>query len=182
MKLRHVGIALALLGAATTAPAQLRLNGKPAEPSPDRAESGGFAVIQLASDNTDRFHAEWDKPGPGANVTTSSETLRNAPIFTFLVFTGCRADAAGNCDVTADFHVIGPNDKNAEEYSHAKDAPVWKGKPPPTGTFLLSSAELGLEIEDKDPLGAYVVRAVVTDHVANITVETEQTLTAVAAK
>jgi hypothetical protein len=182
MKLGYAGIALALLGAAAAAPTQLTVDGKPAAPSPDRAESGGFAVLQIASDNAARFHAEWDKPGAGANLSTDSKTVRNVPIVTFLIFTGCKADAAGNCDVTADFHVIGPNDKAPEEYATARDAPVWKGKAPAPHIFLRSSAELGLEIEDKDPLGAYVVRAVVTDHNANITLKTEQTLTAVAAK
>ncbi|WP_343892990.1 hypothetical protein [Sphingomonas oligophenolica] len=182
MNLRCVGIAAALLMAANAASAQLMQDGKPAAPSPRQAESGGFAVIQMASDNQDRFHAEWETSTPGANLTTTTETVRNAPIFTFLVFTGCKADAAGNCNVTADFHVIGPQDKGSEEYSTAKDAPVWMKKPPAKNILFLSDASLGLRIEDKDPLGAYIVRAVVTDHVANITLKTEQTLTAVEAK
>jgi len=182
MNSRFVGIAMALLVAANTASAQLMQDGKPAPPSPSQAESGGFAVIQLASDNQDRFHAEWETSTPGADLTTPTEMVRNAPIFTFLVFTGCKPDAAGNCNVTADFHVIGPKDKGPEEYSTAKDAPVWNRKAPAKNILFLSDASIGLTIEDKDPLGAYIVRAIVTDHIANITLKTEQTLTAVEAK
>jgi len=32
--------------------------------------------------------------------------------------------------------------------------------------------------EDKDPLGSYTVRAAITDHVAGVTLRTEQQLTA----
>ena len=44
----------------------------------------------------------------------------------------------------------------------------------------LSSGGLGLAFEAKDPLGAYQVRATVTDHVSGLSLHTEQVLTAVA--
>jgi hypothetical protein len=175
---RAAGLAI-LLSAGSALPAQLHLNGTPAAPSPDRAESGGFAVLQLASNDPQKFHADWDMPTAGANLTTTSSTPRNKPIVTFIVFRGCRADATGQCNVTVDFNVIGP-DKS--EYARQDRAPVWAGPAPNNQNFQLSQSELGLIIEDKDKLGPYVVRAAVTDHIAGITLRTEQVLTAEATK
>ncbi len=168
-----------LLSTGAALPAQLQLNGKPAPPSLDRAESGGFSILQLASNDPQKFHADWDMPTPGVNLATISSTPRNKPIVTFIIFRGCRADAAGQCNVTVDFNVIGP-DKS--DYARQDHAPVWVGPAPKNEHFHLSQSEMGLIIEDKDRLGPYVVHAVVTDHVAGITLRTEQVLTAEATK
>jgi hypothetical protein len=97
---------------------------------------------------------------------------------TFITFKGCRADAAGNCNVTADFNTVDPLGKS---YGKTRTSEVWVGHPrPPDGFLQLSASAYGLVFEDKDPLGPYRVRAAITDHVAGITLHTEQVLTAVA--
>ena len=109
-------------------------------------------------------------------VSSAATRARNRPIVTFLVFRGCKADPAGRCNVTADFETIAPGGKT---YDLTKGAQIWVGYPPPPGYSLQLSADgYGLRFEDKDPLGAYRVRATVTDRIAKITLRTEQTLTA----
>ena len=149
----------------------------PAGGQPNMARSGDFAVWQIATVQPDQLMADWLKPTPGVAIPMATMTPRNRPIVTFIVFTGCRADAAGNCNVTVDFDTTDPAGK---PYDHT-NAEVWVGHPPPVGKNLqLSSGGLGLAFEAKDPLGAYQVRATVTDHVSGLSLHTEQVLTAVA--
>ena len=173
-------IALSAAGLPGEAPAQSGWlqDGAPVKDMPSVASSGDFGVMQIATTDSDKLVAEWLKPTPGVTVETSTQTPRNQPIVTFIVFKGCRADASGNCNVTVDYETLDPTGKS---YDVTKAAEVWVGRPPaPDNNLQLSVSGLGLIIEDKDPLGAYLVRAAVTDHVAGITLRTEQTLTAVA--
>jgi hypothetical protein len=155
-----------------------RMSGSAAPDRPNTASSGNFAVIQIATTDPDRLTTDWAKSTPGVQVHTSTQAPRNLPIVTFIIFKGCSADPAGNCNVTVDYDMVDPTGKS---YDHTVAAPVWVGHPPaPNYNLQLSASGYGIRFEDKDPLGAYLVRATVTDHVAGITLHTEQTLTAVA--
>ena len=145
---------------------------------PSTASAGDFAVLQVATTDPNALLAEWAKPTPGVRLTSSTRAARNQPIVTFIIFKGCKADASGACNLTADFTVTGPTGRI---YSQEKAARVWVGRPPPPKQALqLSESGLGLRFEAKDPLGPYRVRTTVTDHVAGVSLHTEQTLTAVA--
>lgn len=140
------------------------------------ARSGDLQILQIATTDPEQLMRDWQVPTDGASLITSTSMARNTPIVTFLVFGGCKPDATGVCNLTVDFETIGPGGK---VYDSTKGAEVWVGHPaPPPAMLQLSVAGYGLRIEDNDQLGAYHVRAVVTDHVAGVTVRTEQTLTA----
>ena len=156
---------------------QWLLNGKPAGSDPSVASSQGFAAKQIATLDAEEFNNRWNRPTPGVEVDSASKVRRNQPIFVFLVFTGCKANATGSCDVTADFKMIDPLGR---PWGEQKNSPVWVGQAAPQyGVLQLSTSSLGMVVENKDPLGAYRVIADVTDHVAGITLHTEQVLTAV---
>ena len=122
--------------------------------------------------------SDWAKPTVGAYLENDSQTLRNKPIFTFVIFKGCSADTSGNCNVTADYETTDPSGK---QYDHTRAADIWVGHPPaPNESFQLSVSGYGLRIEDKDPLGVYRVRATITDHVSGVVVRTEESLTVTA--
>jgi hypothetical protein len=143
---------------------------------PNAAVSGNFAVLQIATTDPGKLMADWLQPTPGVSVTTSTSTPRNKPIVTFIVFKGCSGDASGNCNVTVDYETLEPSGKS---YNQTKAAEVWVGHPPAPGLALqLSVSGYGIVFEDKDPLGPYIVRAAITDHVAGVTLHTEQQLTA----
>jgi len=151
--------------------------GSPLKKQPNTATSGDFAVMQFATNEPERLMADWAKPGAGASLSMTTETPRNRPIVTFILFRGCRGDADGNCNVTVDYETIAPSGKR---YDQTKGAEVWVGRRPPPGNALqLSASAYGMVFEDKDALGGYLVRATVTDHVSGVTVHTEQKLTVV---
>jgi len=177
---------LALLALSPAAPGQgaapnsWRQDGKGVANAPNMASSGDFAIMQVATTDAEKLISDWETPTAGANVATSERMARNQPIVTFIIFQGCKPDASGNCNVTVDYDTTGPSGKL---YDHSASVPVWVGYPAaPQGRLQLSASGYGLRIEDTDPLGAYLVRATVTDHVANITLKTQAVLTAVAAK
>lgn len=144
------------------------------------AASGSFAVRQVATTEPEQLMEDWNKPSPGVRIVETSKVKRNQPIVTFILFTGCKADQSGNCNVTVDFDVSDPAKKI---YSQEKASEVWVGYPPPEYRQLqLSASGLGIRFEDKDPLGVYLVEATVTDQVAGITLHTQQQLTVVAEK
>jgi hypothetical protein len=142
---------------------------------PNEAASGDFAVLQIATTDPAGLLADWARPGAGARLQAFTRTVRHRPIVTYLVFKGCRADAAGACNVTASFETLDPGGRSVGPASAAK---VWVGRPPAPGLALqLSQDGYGLEFNDSDPAGAYRVRVSITDHIAGITVQTEQQLT-----
>jgi hypothetical protein len=132
----------------------------------------------IATVDKDTLMSDWAKPTSGAYLTNDSQTVRNKPIFTFIIFKGCTADKSGNCNVTADYETTDPN---GNLYDRTRAAKMWVGRPPPPNYDLeLSVAGYGLRIEDKDPVGAYRVRATITDHVSGAVLHTEESLTVAA--
>jgi hypothetical protein len=98
---------------------------------------------------------------------------RGQPIDTFIAFRGCRADAAGRCNVTAAFELRGPDGK---PQAHPPMEVLANQPRPPAGLIYLSHQSLGMTFTADDPVGAYIMRATVTDHVAAIALHTQQTL------
>ena len=172
-------LSLSAVAAQATEAVQPRSATAPAREStqPSVAKSGEFSVLQDATLKPDDLHANWLKQGPALAIEPSHEMHRHVQIVTFLIFFGCRADVSGNCNVTADFDVISPDGKL---YAHQPDTEIWVGHPaPPPGHLQLSGAGLALTVEDQDPLGPYRIQVSTTDHVAGITLHTEQALVAI---
>jgi hypothetical protein len=140
------------------------------------AEAPPFQIVQMATTNPEKFYAEWAKPTPGVKLEAQTTAKRGQVLQTFLLFKGCKADAKGDCQLSADYLVTDPEGKT---YADQKDVDVWRGKPaPPLEVFQLSLGNMALRFEPKDPLGGYTVRIAVTDRVSGVTLRTEQVLTA----
>ena len=136
-------------------------------------EKGGFSVLQVAVTDSAKFIAGWKLGAGGDSATT--RTVADKPLFTFLIFRGCKANAEGNCDVVADYVIHRPDGTTNEEN---KGFVVWnKGAPTDSKKPYLSDGALGYGVDDEGPFGDYRVIATVTDRVAGITLTTEQTLT-----
>jgi hypothetical protein len=82
--------------------------GSAAGKQPNASTAGDFPVVQLATTEPDKLMADWNKSTPGVSMVTNTQASRNQPIVTFIIFKGCRADAAGNCNVTVDYDTAGP--------------------------------------------------------------------------
>lgn len=139
------------------------------------ASSGGFTAVQFANPDPEAVLAAWIKPGTaGVQIRTDDRGHRDQPIYTFVIFRGCRLDAAGNCTLTADFEVDDPAGK---PYVQQKSVRSWVNKPPaPAPSFTLATGYMGLVVERKDMTGPYKVRMTLTDQVSGIVLHTEETL------
>lgn len=142
-------------------------------PALNIAEKGGFGVMQVAAPDAAAFIAAW-KIGDGAKNETT-RTVADKPLFTLLIFRGCKADADGKCDIVADFAITRPdgtiNEDNKGVVVWDKTAPADPKKP------MIGDGALGYGVDSEGPFGDYRVVATVTDKVAGISVTTEQTLT-----
>jgi len=166
-----------------TKPAPAKAKSSAAKPKPktplvaisplSHDEKNGFSILQVAVPDSAKFIAGWKLGAGGSSATT--KTVANQPLFTFLIFRGCKANAQGNCDVVADYVITRPDGTTNEEN---KNFVVWnKAAPTDPKKPYLSDGALGYGVDDDGPFGDYRVVATVTDRVAGITLTTEQTLT-----
>jgi hypothetical protein len=169
--------ALALAGPATASPVT---GGQAKRPpaawpkAPYAAQSGDFAVLQIMTDQPEKLIDDWQRASEGVHVVAISRTARHKPIYNFIAFQGCQANDAGECDVTVDYDVRDPAGKQWAQHT----GEVWVKRPAPgAGQLQLSLHALGLQMEAKDPLGVYLVRASITDHISGVTLATQQELT-----
>lgn len=168
--MRKLALALAVL-CASSARGQAPPDAPPNAPNPAEGRAGDFAVLLLVSPEPEKFLEQWNQPArPGyvPSATTTSKLKRGDKVAAFVVFSGCRADEAGNCQATADFHVLKPD---GSEYGAPDTGELWRGKPAPSkGRLQLGVAQLMIRIEPTDPLGKYTLNVVAHDNVANVSV------------
>jgi len=153
-----------------------RRDGEPVQDEAWRKSDGDFGALLVVTDRLDQFLIEWEKPDDPAHPPV----LRPAPfakrgdtVWGVVLFKGCKPGAKRLCRAEVDFTVLRPD---GSVYASHKNADLWHSSPPPGKNLQLSSARLGLHIEDKDPLGAYLVRAVARDLEAHRTVTVERKL------
>ena len=144
-----------------------------APPALNIAEKDGFGVMQVAAPDAAAFIAAW-KIGNGAK-SESTRTVADKPLFTMLIFRGCKADADGKCDIAADFVITRPDGTTNEDN---KGVAVWnKAAPADPKQPTIGDGALGYGVDSEGPFGDYLVVATVTDKVAGVSVTTQQTLT-----
>jgi len=152
----------------------------PARSLPGQNESwaGDLHILQLWSDNQEQFLKEWEQPTP-PNLTTTNRIERNKPIFLFLIFDSCKADAKGNCNLVGSVDILDPD---GSPYGKHDGVKFWDNLPAPeTKSLVLSPGGIGLVIENGEKLGRYTVHVAVTDTIANVTAHTEDVITIVEA-
>jgi len=166
-------LALGLAAApARAAPDTKPLAAPPPPAAPRLAEGEGRAgdlhIIQLWTADSDAFLAEWARPTP-PKLVTGNRTTRNRPLSQFIIFGGCRADAAGHCHLTARITITDPD---GAPYGDPMAFAIWDDQPaPPPKRLILSPNSIGLVIEDGEKLGTYRVHLAVTDEHAGVTAE-----------
>ena len=137
------------------------------------AQQGGFGAMLVMTADPAALRRAWASPQPRVNATAKAS--RGKPVFAMVIFSGCRAAADGKCRVTGRFSVTRPDGR---PYQAPTTVKLWSGAPAAPRKMLLAQGSVGLKLEPKDPLGPYRVRALVTDHVAGITLPVEQAVTA----
>lgn len=170
-----IGLALTPTGPAPAEEAPIqrsfawRVNGKVAAPDPSLASRNGFGIQIMITDDYDGFWKAWEGPTP-PQVSITNRTERGKPITAMLIFSGCKAGANGNCNLTADYTITAPN---GTPYGNPLSGPVWKLPPAPGYNLQLSEGGIGFAVEPGEMLGQYTLKAIVTDHVARLTLAVE---------
>ncbi len=143
----------------------------------NQAKVENLMVVQLWSNNSEEFLTAWKQPSP-PSLRTTTKIERNKPITAFIIFAGCKGDAAGKCNLHGSIEFRDPDGK---VYGEHKDVDIWSG--PVLDGYNLRLSPIGptLVIEDGEKLGDYTVRITVTDRNANVTAATEEKLTVVEA-
>jgi hypothetical protein len=138
------------------------------------AEGSDFAVLQVTTDNPDGLAANWKTASPALRLNSVSRIEINNPVAALIVFRGCKPNAEGLCNVTAEVTIEDPKGATIQ---HTPLMPLWVNQPPaPKNSLMLSPSMVGLGMDNTDPSGRYVIRYSITDTVAGITLKTRQSL------
>jgi len=129
--------------------------------SEDRKAIGDFgAQLVLVTDDQALFKT-WATPSETVNLNTVESVTINQPISAFVIFSGCKATAKGQCSVSMRFRVIQPDGKI---YSETPAMEVWHDKPAPRARGLeLSVQYLKIIVEPHEQRGRYTIQAQVRD-------------------
>ncbi len=156
--------------------AQWREGGKVVADEPWRKSAGKFGAMLLLTSTPDKFFEQWSKPPSPTykpNITTVSDARRGDTVVAVVLFIGCAPAKTGNCDAEVDYRVLNPS---GGVYGEQKGAELWKRAAPAEGYLQAGLGYLAMRIEPQDPLGPYVLEAVVRDKIAKVTVSLKQTL------
>jgi hypothetical protein len=120
-----------------------------------------FTVSVIVTAEGDTLFRAWDSGKLGFKVVPVGNAARKQFLSAVVLFTGCQADAAGNCNAEMTITAYDPQGK---EYGAMPGAELWKRKPAPQrGATQLSRDYMGIVIEPSDPAGTYRVHVVARD-------------------
>lgn len=142
-----------------------------------RKSDGAFGawLVQVADDRA--LYQAWSAPGRGVHINEIDSVEINAPISAFVVFAGCKADDAGNCNVLMRYRVLAPD---GSIYADTPVMEVWSQRPaPPEKSLQLSVDYLKIIVEPHEQAGKYTVQVQVNDVIANKSLRLEKSFLAI---
>lgn len=141
-------------------------NGKPTEETENAKSKDGFgAQLWLTSD--ENFLEKWNKP-ENPKLAITKRAHRNKPVCVIILFINPSVDEKKECNIVGDILIHQPDGK---VYEDIKDFKIWQNRPaPPKDYMQLAESDIGIVIEDKDPLGAYTIDVLVRDRIKNISI------------
>ena len=138
-----------------------------------RAKDGPLEVHLVLTDEGEELLRAWAKGAPQVTLKSVETAKRGVFLTAIVLFSGCAADARGDCNATVDYVATKPD---GSSYGESKDAELWVGRPAPSpGASQLSVEYLGLVIDPPDPSGKYTVSAKVHDHIGKRTLSVSRT-------
>lgn len=133
------------------------------------AEHFGAQIVLTPDEG--QFKRAWVSAPELPRLSSAGVVRRGSSIAAVLVFQGCRADAAGRCDVVADFSLLSPSGA----LLRVGEAPLWSDEPRP-GALHLGNASMDIAFDEGDAAGRYRVLATVRDKVARRTLSVSSVL------
>ena len=121
-----------------------------------------FEIHVVVTEHGNELFDSWDRPtGKPFNVVPVKVASRGQFLSAVVLFKGCKADGAGNCNAELDIFAYDPNGK---VYGKMPKVELWQRKPAPDpGYTQLSRSYMGIVIEPKDLPGTYRVTAAARD-------------------
>jgi hypothetical protein len=152
----------------TTQPTRLERPG--GDEARDRGSRDGFGARLVVVEDPDEYRRRWlgvDIP----KLESVSEVDRGDSIGAFVVFSGCKPDVQGVCNLEADFTLYRPDGRVAVEQLRQ---PLWERVASPAPNLALGRAFLGFQPGTNAPRGEWRVRATVLDRNAGVSLELER--------
>ncbi|MDR2550847.1 MAG: hypothetical protein LBD10_11685 [Desulfobulbus sp.] len=150
--------------------------GNPLSDSDDRKSAGAFGAQLIFTANEQALFKKWATPSETVDVDTVESVSIDQPISAFVIFSGCKPDAANLCNVSMRFRVIQPDGK---VYAETPAMEVWRCKPAPPGRSVeLSVQYLKLVVEPHELRGRYTVQTQVRDDNTDTVLFLQKTFTA----
>ena len=129
--------------------------------SEDRKAAGDFGAQLVFVTDEQALFKKWATPSETVDLNTVESVTINQPISAFVIFSGCKPIAKGQCNVSMRFRVIQPDGK---VYSETPAMEVWQNKPAPRARALeLSVQYLKIVVEPHEQRGRYTIQAQVRD-------------------
>ena len=143
MRLISLVLAMVIAGAPAAAQQQRsfewKLNDESAPANPAQATKNGFGALMLVTSDYEGFWKAWEGSSP-PQVSTTEQVTRQQPVHAMLIFSGCRPGPDGNCNVTVELSITGPN---GSPYGEKLTGKVWSGPPAPDHNLQLAESSLG---------------------------------------
>jgi len=151
-------------------------DGVPVPDSENLKSSKGFGAQLWVIDDA-RFFDQWNRPETPI-IPMTRTAVRNEPVYIIILFLNPGLDSDSLADVTADITIRGPD---GSVYGEFHDLEVWQ-RPyhAPQNAIQLAAGSLAIEIEDRDMLGWYTVKATVKDRKKKVNLTLHTTFLALA--
>ncbi len=135
-------------------------DGNPLPETHDRRSTGDFGAWLILTAKEKETIEVWNIPSEWVNIDTEEIYKRNEFVTALVVFSGCRENNSGHCNLVVKFKIIQPG---GEIYADIPAQEAWVGKPSPGKAVQMSVSYVKVRIENHEPLGTYEVLADVID-------------------
>ena len=138
----------------------------------DAKSSDGFGVMLVLTADEAAFMRAWNSSVQRPVLQTTKRVQRGKSVSAMLLFSGCKPNSAGTCNVSVTYRLAGPDGtvQNVGPYN------VWQRTAPKSGIVQLGDAHLTLGLANNDPVGKYVVSATITDRNSGASIAVSTTL------
>lgn len=142
------------------------------DPSPT-----GQLEVMVAVSASPEYIKEWVASHYNQPITikTVKEIKQNQMVYASAIVSGFGVTDKGGVDLSGDFILLDPKGKASIEQKDIFHVKVEKGPAP--GGFIMLDPALDLMVEESDPEGVYILKAVVRDNVLGKTASGEYKLT-----
>lgn len=139
--------------------------GKPVPDNEYRQSDAGFGAQLVFTRDIETFRKQWNASAQPPTMPVIDGVSRGSTgasgLVGVLILYGCKADSSGNCDVFAEFSLVGPNGQRIP----AGGGGLWNIAPV-AGQQMMGDAALTLDFQPEDLPGRYRVEANVVDRVS----------------